>query len=140
MKFVLALPQANRIASRSAIIDVAQAAEDLGFWAVSLQDHVVFNGCWIGCGAIDAEGSGDDRNMYEALTTLSFVAGFTKRVRLWTGILLLPIRETVLMAKQVATLDNLSDGRLVFGIGIGLVAPEDEHPEGLNTNVLAKML
>jgi alkanesulfonate monooxygenase SsuD/methylene tetrahydromethanopterin reductase-like flavin-dependent oxidoreductase (luciferase family) len=138
MKFVLALPQANKIASRSAIIDVAQAADDLGFWAVSLQDHIVFNGGWIGCGAIDAESNGDDRTMYESLTTLSFVAGFTKRVRLWTGILLLPVRETVLMAKQVATLDNLSAGRVVLGIGSGLAVAEDERTEGLNTNVFAK--
>lgn len=84
-----------------------------------MHDHVVFNGAWVACGAPDAGGDGDDRDMYEALTTLAYVAGTTSRIRLMTGILLLPIREVVLAAKQVATIDALSGGRMVLGVGIG---------------------
>lgn len=119
LRFAVRLPTSNRVASAEAITEVALAAEELGFWAVSVHDHLVFNGAWIACGAQEARGDSDDRAMFEALTTLSFVAGGTSRVRLMTGILLLPVREVILAAKQVATLDALSEGRMVLGVGIG---------------------
>ncbi len=119
MRFAVRVPTSNRVSGREALVDVAQAAEALGYYAISAHDHLVFNGWWVACGARDAVGTGDDRDMYEALTTLSFLAGKTERVRLMTAILLLPTREVVLAAKQVATLDALSGGRVVLGVGVG---------------------
>lgn len=55
----------------------------------------------------------------EVLTALSWAAGFTERLKLVTGVLILPQRQTALVAKQAATLDFLSDGRLRLGVGIG---------------------
>lgn len=123
MKFVIRLPTSNRVSSPAAIVATAQLAEELGFWAVSGHDHLVFNGAWVACGSRDARGEGNDRDMYELVTTLAFVAGMTTRVRLLTGILLLPVRETILAAKQIATLDALSGGRMLVGIGVGASGP-----------------
>lgn len=55
----------------------------------------------------------------EALTTLSFAAGVTERVMLGTGVLVLPQRNPVILAKEIATLDYLSGGRLILGVGAG---------------------
>jgi probable F420-dependent oxidoreductase len=119
MRLAVRVPTSNQVASRSTIVDVAQAAEALGFYAVSAHDHIIFNGWWVACGAKDWRGEGDDRDMYELLTTLSFIAGKTERVRLMAGVIVVPMRETVLMAKQLATLDVLSEGRVLLGVGIG---------------------
>ena len=78
MEFGVMLPQTNKIASRSAIVDIAQAAEDLGFDALTVHDHLVFNGWWIVSGARDIDVTGEDRDLYEALETLTFVAALTK--------------------------------------------------------------
>ncbi len=125
MRLAVRVPTSNQVASRAAIVEVAQAAEALGFYAISAHDHLVFNGWWVACGAKDWPGAGDDRDMYELLTTLSFVAGKTDRVRLLTGVIVPPMRETVLMAKQIATLDVLSEGRVLLGVGIGAQVQRD---------------
>lgn len=119
MKFALKLPHSNNVAAASAIIQAAEAAEDLGFDAVSVHDHVQYDGGGIACGSIDPVPGGDVRNLYEPLLTLAFVASRTRRVRLQTAILLLPVREPILLAKQTATLDALSGGRFVCGVAPG---------------------
>ncbi|MFF4484239.1 TIGR03619 family F420-dependent LLM class oxidoreductase [Streptomyces sp. NPDC001520] len=132
MKFAVALPQSNRVGDTAAIRDVAQAAEELGFWAVSMQDHIVFDGVWLGCGAEDDEGRNDRRTVFEQLTTFGYVAGITSTIRLLTSVMLLPVRETILAAKQIATLDQLSGGRMLLGIGVGL-SGTDRDPQVLKT-------
>ncbi|MCQ8193880.1 TIGR03619 family F420-dependent LLM class oxidoreductase [Streptomyces rugosispiralis] len=132
MKFSVALPQSNRVGDTAAIRDVAQAAEELGFWAVSMHDHIVFDGMWLGCGAEDDEGRSDRRTVFEQLTTFGYVAGTTSTIRLMTSVMLLPARETILAAKQVATLDQLSGGRMVVGVGVGL-SGTDRDPQVLET-------
>jgi probable F420-dependent oxidoreductase len=67
-----------------------------------------------------------DRPFLEALTTLAYVAGATHRVRLATAVLVAPYRHPLLQAKQIATLDTLSGGRLEVGFGAGWLAEEFE--------------
>ncbi len=119
MKFSLLLPQANYVASPSAILRAAEAAEEFGFDAVGVHDHVVFGGETISCGSHHPVPLGDRRTLFEAVTTLAFVASRTSRVRLLTSILLLPVREPIVLAKQVATVDALSGGRFICGVAVG---------------------
>lgn len=62
----------------------------------------------------------DPPSWYEVLVTLAFVAGRTRRIRLGTGVLVLPLREPTLLAKQIATLDRVSGGRFFLGVGLGV--------------------
>jgi probable F420-dependent oxidoreductase len=119
MKFGVMLPHTNRISSKDAIIRTAETAEEYGFHALSVHDHIVFNGHWIVSGARGIDVPGDDRNLFEAMETMTFAAARTEKIRLVASVILLPIREPVLFAKQAATLDVLSDGRLTLGFGVG---------------------
>ncbi|MEV3927411.1 LLM class flavin-dependent oxidoreductase [Actinomadura coerulea] len=131
MKFTIALPQSNRVSTPSAIRDVAQAADELGFWALSMHDHIMWDGQWIACGSDVDNGGEDVRNVYEPLTTYAHVSALTKRVRLLFSIMLMPSREPLMTAKQLATLDQLSGGRVSLGIGVGL-AGNDTDPAFLS--------
>lgn len=119
MRFGVMLPQTNRIASPAAIRRVAGAAEDLGLHSVVVHDHLVFNGWWIVSGMRDLDVSGDDRDLYEAMETLCYVSALTSRVRLNASVMIASMRQPLALAKQVATLDVLSGGRLTLGIGVG---------------------
>ncbi|WP_261770271.1 MULTISPECIES: TIGR03619 family F420-dependent LLM class oxidoreductase [unclassified Rhodococcus (in: high G+C Gram-positive bacteria)] len=130
MKYTIALPQSNRVGTPNAIRDVAQAADELGFWALSMHDHIFFDGGLMACGSDLDSGTQDIRTVYEPMTTYAHVAALTKQVELLFGIMLLPARETLMAAKQLATLDQLSGGRVLLGIGVGLGGNETD-PEFL---------
>ena len=119
VRFGVMLPQTNRVSSPDAILQVAEAAEELGFDALTVHDHIVFNGFWVASGMPGASGPGDDRDLYEALETLTFAAARTSRILLVASVIIVPIRHPVLLAKQIATLDALSGGRFVLGAGVG---------------------
>ncbi len=131
MKFTIALPQSNRVSTPDAIRDVAQAADELGFWALSMHDHITFDGEWIACGSDNDDGAQDVRNVYEPLTTYAHVSALTSRVNLLFSIMLIPTREPLMTAKQIATLDQLSGGRVLLGVGVGL-AGNDTDPAFLS--------
>ena len=119
MKFSVLVPHINWPASPSALRDVSQAAEGLGFEGLAVADHIHYAGTYIATGSREQFGDGDQRNLYEALETLAFLAGITKRVKLLPTVLVAPLREPVLAAKQLATIDALSEGRLIVGVGVG---------------------
>jgi probable F420-dependent oxidoreductase len=126
MRAAIRLPNTNRVVGLDSLRRVCMAAEELGFYAVSADDHVVFDGSYITCGSSDAVGDGEDHDKLEVMTALAFAAAWTSRVRLLAGVLLVPVREPILLAKQTATLDFLSGGRLIVGAGLGgLVGPAD---------------
>ena len=119
MRFGVMLPHTNRIATTDNIIRTAETAEEYGFYALSVHDHIVFNGHWIVSGVRGIELPGDDRTLFEAMEVMTFAAARTSTIRLVASVILLPIREPVLFAKQAATLDVLSGGRLTLGFGVG---------------------
>ena len=124
MKVGVVFPQTEIGADPSAVKDYAQASEELGFSHVLAYDHVL--------GANPASRA-DWRfpyshldMFYEPLVLFGYLAGLTKRIEFATGIIILPQRQTVLVAKQAAAVDVLSNGRLRLGIGIGWNAVEYE--------------
>ncbi len=110
-------PTRDMPADRVAIRDWAQAAEAIGFDFVEVSDHVL--------GADrsalpDFEGPYDvDDSFHETFVTMAYIAAVTERVGLASGVLILPQRQTALVAKQAAQLDVVSGGRLRLGIGVG---------------------
>src|SRR5882762_1030639 len=97
------------------IRDWAQAAEDLGYAYIEVADHV-----------FGAAPRGDWKPVYsetdpfhETFTTMAFLAASTKTIKLSSGVLILPQRQTGVVAKQAAEVDILSAGRLRLGIGVG---------------------
>lgn len=100
-------------------VRLAQAAERLGYHAVWGNDHVT------AAPYVRTKWS-EPPNFYEVLITLAVVGAHTTRVRLGTAVLVLPLRDPVLLAKQVATLDRLSGGRVVLALGLGAYREEFE--------------
>ncbi|HEY1919467.1 MAG TPA: TIGR03619 family F420-dependent LLM class oxidoreductase [Streptosporangiaceae bacterium] len=113
MRFGIALPQYGP-AEPDELIRAAQQAEELDFDDVWVGDHL----------GIPAGLPYPPSFLLEPLTTLTFVAAATTRVRLGTGVLVLPYRHPLLVAKQTATLDRLSGERLILGIGAGFLQGE----------------
>jgi probable F420-dependent oxidoreductase len=104
------------IEDAQALVGLASRAEEVGFDSVWVHDHV-FNVGHV----FDRIGN---KPYYEPLTLLSFVAARTSRVRLGTSVLVLPYHNPVRLAKTAATLDVLSGGRLVLGVGVGSIENE----------------
>ena len=97
-------------------VALARAADDLGFDFVTAQDHSVAPRQWA------ADGGG--QTWYEPFVVLSYVAAVTKRVRLLTDVLIVPYRSPFQTAKIAASLDQLSGGRLILGVGSGYLEEE----------------
>jgi len=114
MKFGIALPNYGKYASKELIVKIAKSAEDLGFDSLWVSDHIVMPDSHKGFGEV----------FYEPLTTLSFVAANTKTIRLGTSVIILPYRNPIVAAKMLSTLDVLSGGRVIFGIGVGWLKDE----------------
>ena len=127
MRFGVRIPHSGPLTSRSNIVTVARKADQLGFDTVWFHDHIhyeagpVIDGHMCAGTVETAKKTGylEAPDMYEMLVTLSFVAGITENVRLGTAILILPQRNPVIAAKQAATIDALSSGRLILGVEVG---------------------
>jgi probable F420-dependent oxidoreductase len=96
------------------IRDFARKVEELGFDSVFITDHLL------------AARRFYSVNWLEPIAALAVVAGATERVRLGTSIMILPLRNPVMLAKQLATLQFLSDNRFILGAGVGWYPPEFE--------------
>lgn len=115
-------PQSEIGADPVAVRDIAQATEALGYHHLLAFDHVILPGQsgYRGyAGAATAE-----QPIHEPLTLFGYLAGLTRRIELVTGVLVLPQRQTVLVAKQAAEVDILSGGRLRLGVGVGWIPEE----------------
>jgi probable F420-dependent oxidoreductase len=107
--FGVILPNFGSESSPSRIRASAEAAEDLGFHSVWTTEHIV----------VGPEGVHPYGRVYDSLVTLAWIAGWTERVGLGTSIILAPLHNPFRLAKEVATLQELSGGRVTLGVGMG---------------------
>ena len=115
MNFGVWIPNCRHLATPDIIRGAAVRAEQLGYDSVWVSDHVVVP---------HANVVNFGETIFDPLVTLGVVAGATSRVRLGTTVLIVPYRNAVVTAKMISSLDALSGGRVVFGIGAGWVAAE----------------
>lgn len=117
MQYGVVFPQTEIGADPGPVKEFAQAAENLGYDSLMIYDHVL--------GGDPAARPGWDgfyqlkHLFHEPFVLMGYLAAATQRIQFVTGIIILPQRQTTLVAKQAAEVDVLSGGRLVLGIGIG---------------------
>jgi probable F420-dependent oxidoreductase len=97
-------------ATPEGIIKTACKAETLGFDAVFVNDHIIVDG---------SPRAAAWTNTYDPLIALSFIAAHTSRIRLGTSVLIMPYRNPIATAKMLASLDQMSGGRVIAGVGVG---------------------
>lgn len=126
MQFGIALPHIGPEASREALVEVAQTAELLGFDSLWALDRLLWPLEPTSAYPGNPQGNlpGVMQNTYDPLTVLTFVSAHTRKIRLGTSVLVASYRSPVLLAKMTATLDQLSGGRLILGLGTGWSADE----------------
>jgi probable F420-dependent oxidoreductase len=109
MSFGLVLPTMRAGASRELIEAAAEVAERLGWTTAWTTDHVL----------VPHAAAGEYGRIFEVITTLAWVGARHPRLRLGTSVIVVPQRNAVVLAKELATLDALSEGRLLVGVGVG---------------------
>ena len=115
MRVGIHLPQIGRKAGPDAIRRAAMQAEELGFADVWASEHIILpTGAPYPPSAL----------FYDPVLTLTWAAAYTSRVGLGTSVLVLPMRHPLPLAKELATLQNLSEGRLILGAGVGWLEAE----------------
>jgi probable F420-dependent oxidoreductase len=128
MKFGIMFANTGHGASAAGAKAVAEAAEAGGFEAMWTVEHVVVPSGYESRYPYDPSGKmaggAEDFDLPDPLIWLAWVAAHTTRIRLATGILIVPQRNPVITAKELATLDVLSGGRLTLGVGAGWLAEE----------------
>jgi probable F420-dependent oxidoreductase len=126
MKFGVALPTAYEgliyprpFATPESIVRIATRAEALGFDSVMPNDHFNTQNY-----VRRLVGDGEPPRYYDPFVSLAAVSAHTQRIRLMTGVIVLPLRDPMTVAKAAATLDHFSAGRLVLGVGVGAYREE----------------
>src|SRR5688500_15998673 len=117
MRIGVVFPQTEIGEDPAGVKDYAQAAEQIGYHHLLAYDHVLGadpnrEGPWPGPYT-------DQHQFHEVFVLFGYLAALTHQLELVTGILILPQRQTALVAKQAAEIDVLSGGRLRLGIGVG---------------------
>jgi len=123
VEFGVRLPNSGPLAATDSILKSAEIAEQLGYNSVWVHDHITWgteqHRGHLSSGSAEALNSAQLPNFYECLTTLATIAGRTKTVKLGIAVVILPLRNPVVFAKQTSVIDVLSGGRLLVGVAPG---------------------
>jgi probable F420-dependent oxidoreductase len=123
LKFGVRLPNSGPLASRENLVAIADEAEKLNYDSVWVHDHITWgteqHRTHLSAGSKEALDEKQKPNFYESITTLTFVAGRCPTVKLGVAVIILPLRNPMVLAKQLANLDVLSEGRIMVGVAPG---------------------
>jgi probable F420-dependent oxidoreductase len=128
MDFGLHLPASSANVKPEDLVCFAQQAEALGFYCLTVADHVIVpkNISIPYPYTVDGKYPGTGYHL-ETLTTMSFLAGATQRIRFATSVMIAPYRNPIITAKMLASLDVLSNGRVIVGLGVGWMKEEFDN-------------
>ena len=130
MKFGLRYCNTGRYVDPVRAVELLQAGEEAGFESAWTVEHTVLPGGYESPYPYSADGKiaggANDIPLPDPLIWMAYVAARTSTIKLGTGILILPQHNPVIAAKQIATLDLMSAGRIILGIGVGWLAEEFE--------------
>ena len=127
MKYGVFLPVSGRAASRKTLMQAAQQAESLGYDSVWAADRLVMPWKIETAYPYSKESTfivPPDRPFFDTLTCLAFLAGCTEKIQLGMSVMVLPYRHPLHWAKIATTIDQLSTGRLIMGVGVGWMEEE----------------
>lgn len=128
----------------SELADIARTAEECGFESLWIGEHVLIP--LDGMPERDARNFRPDSRFVEPWSALSHVAAVTRRAKLGTCVAILPLHQPVLLARQIATVDVLSGGRVIVGAGVGVIEAEyravgeDFHTRGARLDEMIDVL
>ncbi|MCU0269044.1 MAG: LLM class F420-dependent oxidoreductase [Acidimicrobiales bacterium] len=129
MKFGIIFANTMQFAGRDGLVELATGAERAGFESLWTVEHVLYPDGYESTYPYDPSGkmaATPETPLPDPLIWLTWVAAVTTELRIATGILILPQRNPLVLAKELATLDDLSGGRLELGIGVGWLREEFE--------------
>jgi probable F420-dependent oxidoreductase len=129
MKFGISTLSRGNLVTRQSYLDIAQAAEHSGFDFLSVNDHIIVPGNLDSAYPYTQGGhwsAAEHGHCFDQLATLAFLAGCTSRLRLLTSVMVVPHRPLIATAKMLSTIDVLSNGRLILGVGAGWMKEEFE--------------
>ena len=127
MQVSCSVPTAGPLATRENIRRLGSLVDRLGYDTIWISDHVIIPrqiSSRYPYNADGAFGTAPDQPYYEPTAVIGFLAGATERARIGTSVLVLPYRNPLLLAKTVASLDDLSGGRVTLGVGVGWMREE----------------
>src|SRR5581483_805293 len=121
--FGVRVPNSGPLANAESMVAVAREAQALGYDSIWVHDHLTWSDeihrTHISSGSDDSQTHNGSPDFYEAITALSYLAAKVESIRLGIACVVVPCRNPLLSAKQIACLDVLCRGRLDIGLGIG---------------------
>jgi alkanesulfonate monooxygenase SsuD/methylene tetrahydromethanopterin reductase-like flavin-dependent oxidoreductase (luciferase family) len=132
VKFGARIPISGPVSNSKRLIESTREAEDLGYDAVFIVDHIHnsferHKQYPVGMGSYRNTANTLDPQQFETVAAFSFLAGTTRKIEFGVGVMPLPLREPIVLAKELATMDALSGGRFIFGVGVSNVSDKEEY-------------
>jgi alkanesulfonate monooxygenase SsuD/methylene tetrahydromethanopterin reductase-like flavin-dependent oxidoreductase (luciferase family) len=132
VKFGARIPVSGPVSNSERLIESTVEAERLGYDTVFMVDHIHnsferHKQYPVGMGSYRDSTNTLDPHQFETVAAFSFLAGMTKKIEFGVGVMPLPLREPIVLAKELATMDALSAGRFILGVGVSNVSDKEEY-------------
>jgi alkanesulfonate monooxygenase SsuD/methylene tetrahydromethanopterin reductase-like flavin-dependent oxidoreductase (luciferase family) len=132
IRFGARIPASGPVCSSDRVIESTREAESLGYDSVWIMDHIHnsfdrHKQYPVGMGSYRHADNTLDPHQFETVAVCSFLAGVTKKIEFGVGVMPLPLRDPVILGKELATMDALSGGRFIFGVGVSNVSDKGEY-------------
>jgi probable F420-dependent oxidoreductase len=132
VKFGARIPISGPVSNSQRLIESTRAAEALGYDSVFIVDHIHnsferHKQYPVGMGSYKDPTNTLEPHQFETVAAFSFLAGMTKKIEFGVGVMPLPLRDPIILAKELATMEALSGGRFIFGVGVSNVSDKEEY-------------